>query len=144
MRRSSVRKTITRTLVAGVCVLGLTGTMPAVAEEADRPDMVLRPVATNVFSLSVRADGEPTRHASLSCAPPSGSHPKPRKSCEQLDAARGEVSEIPATGDMCTAEFDPVTVSASGVWRGQRREYQQEFPNLCSAVRDTGGALFDF
>lgn len=144
MLKRSIRRTLTRTMVVAVCVLGLGGGMPAVAGEVAVPEMKLRPVVTDAYALSVQPSNEPARQVSLSCAPTGGSHPSPRRACEQLNAARGRAEHVPPAGGMCTTEYDPVTVSASGVWRGQRREYRQEFPNHCTAVRDTGGVLFDF
>lgn len=146
--KRSVRRTLTRTMVVAVCVLGIAGAVPAADALPQRimpePDMVLRPANTDVFTLTVRGKGKPDRGAHLTCAPTGGNHPSPRKACEQLDAAGGEVAEIPADDGMCTAEYQPVTVIARGVWRGQQRTYQQEFPNHCTAVRDTGGVLFNF
>ncbi|MGH3648915.1 MAG: SSI family serine proteinase inhibitor [Micromonosporaceae bacterium] len=149
--RRSVRRTLVRTMVVAAAALGVAAAMPAVAGvlpavpqlAVPEPEMVLR-ANTDAYALTVRAEGEPTRAVQLICAPTGGNHPSPRKACEQLDAASGEVAAIPPTGGMCTTEYRPVTVTARGAWRGHPRHYQHEFPNLCTAVRDTGGVLFDF
>ncbi|MGH3738732.1 MAG: SSI family serine proteinase inhibitor [Micromonosporaceae bacterium] len=142
-RRAAVRRWLVRGLVAAVFLPGLVGVVPAVAQVTS-PRMVVRPVPSSAFSLTVRVHGEPARHATVNCAPTGGSHPAPRRACGQLDAARGEIAAIPATGDLCTTEYRPATVTASGIWRGERRGYQREFGNLCEAVRETGGVVFAF
>lgn len=143
MNRRAVRRWLVRGLVAAVFLPGLVGAVPAVAGLAI-PDMAVRPLPSSTFSLSLQVHGEPARHASLRCAPTGGSHPAPRRACGELDAVRGEIGEIPPADGLCTTEYRPVTVTASGMWRGQRRSYQQEFPNQCVAVRDTGGVVFAF
>ncbi len=45
---------------------------------------------------------------------------------------------------MCTDEFRPVVLGASGTWAGEARHYEREFSDLCMGVLATGGVLFDF
>ena len=143
MGNRSVRRMFTRTLVAAVCLAGLAVAVPAIAKVTS-PDMVVRPGAPDSFSLTSRdADGS-VRDAVLSCVPLAGNHPASRAACRQLTGVRGQVSQIPPRHTLCTTEYDPVTVTAHGTWQGGPRTYSKEFSNRCTAVRDTGGVLFDF
>lgn len=162
MTGRSVRKLLTRTLVAAGCVLGLAGAAPAIAEVGDNgaspaptvvelplpahkaPHMEVRPANPDSFTLIVRPHGKSARTVVLNCKPIGGNHPAARDACDQLTAARGEVAAIPPADTLCTAEYAPVTVLARGTWHAQPRAYRGTFSNLCVAVRDTGGVLFNF
>nr|P80597.1 RecName: Full=Protease inhibitor SIL-V2 [Streptomyces orinoci] len=76
------------------------------------------------------------RAVTLSCMPtPSGTHPDARDACAQLRQADGKFDELTATkaGTYCTKEWNPVTVTATGVWEGQRVNYSHTFGNPCMA-----------
>ncbi|MGQ0778834.1 MAG: SSI family serine proteinase inhibitor [Pseudonocardiales bacterium] len=99
------------------------------------------------FALSITssAGGEPIASASLTCPPDgSGSHPDPVTACEQLSRSDGRIEGIPEDPGVCTLEFAPVIVAASGTWNGEPRHYKQEFSNRCVAIRATGGVIFNF
>ena len=166
MTGRSVRKLLTRTLVAAACVLGVAGAAPAIAEVGDNgaspaprvvelpktppkpgvetPHMEVRPANPDSFTLIVRPHGRSARTVVLNCKPIGGNHPAAREACGQLTAARGEVAAIPPADTLCTAEYAPVTVLARGTWHANPRAYRHTFSNLCVAVRDTGGVLFNF
>jgi hypothetical protein len=86
--------------------------------------------------------GEKT--VSLSCEPAGGSHALASEACAQLAKAYGDIAAIPAADGMCTLEYAPVTVRAMGFWLGQSKMYEKTFSNRCTAIRDTGGHLFNF
>ncbi|MGH3657433.1 MAG: SSI family serine proteinase inhibitor [Micromonosporaceae bacterium] len=157
----SVRKTIISGAAVAVCVLALGGGVPAVADvvrpgapvpTTDRDADPFRfglpglvdPEAGDSMALTVRSEISDSRQVTLTCRPAGGNHPAPHKACGQLNAAGGDISKIPAEAGVCTAEYAPVTVVASGAWDGVERSYQREFGNRCQAVRTTGGVLFDF
>ncbi len=97
------------------------------------------------FRLSVSSrEGQPIAEATLTCSPDGGSHPSPAAACEQLTAANGYIEGIPEKEGVCTHEFRPVVLRASGTWAGEARHYEREFSNLCMGVLATGGVLFDF
>ncbi len=85
-----------------------------------------------------------TRAVYLGCEPPSGNAPHRAAACEQLVAAHGRVDRIPAQRGPCYLIYAPVRATAVGYWHGQLRSYSRQFPNRCLAIRQTGGALFDF
>lgn len=98
------------------------------------------------FTLTITSatSGELIAKASLTCLPAGGSHPSPAAACAQLSEADGRIEDIPEDPGICTQEFVPVIVAASGVWRGEERQFEREFGNRCVAVRGTGGVIFDF
>jgi hypothetical protein len=56
----------------------------------------------------------------------------------------GEVTRLPGRQGPCSSEYAPVQVSAHGTWNGEPRHFTRTYPNLCAAIRDTGGVLFRF
>ncbi|MFE7775865.1 subtilase-type protease inhibitor [Streptomyces sp. NPDC057445] len=87
------------------------------------------------------------RAVTLSCAPtPSGTHPAPKAACKELLAVEGEfglLSKAP-TGP-CTRQWDPVTVTASGVWQGKYVNWSTTYGNACEMRASlAGGAVFSF
>ncbi|WP_055553224.1 subtilase-type protease inhibitor [Streptomyces sp. NBRC 110028] len=87
------------------------------------------------------------RAVTLSCQPtPTGTHPAPARACAELRAADGEFStltESAESGRMCTKEWRPITVTAQGVWDGQRVAYEHTFANNC--VKNAAATqLFEF
>ncbi|MEU3522483.1 subtilase-type protease inhibitor [Streptomyces sp. NPDC038707] len=91
------------------------------------------------------ATATPERAVTLSCAPtPSGTHPAPADACAELRGLDGDLDALKdADGVMCTKVYDPVVVTAQGVWQGQRVSYEHTFSNAC--MRDAvGGSLFAF
>lgn len=108
-----------------------------------------------VFPLAgtaAAADGELTmtvtpeyRAASvltLTCNPDGGDHPNADAACAEIEAVDGDFSALPGEpGLLCTYVYDPVTVTATGSWRGQEVNYQQTFPNTCELIRETGSVF---
>lgn len=80
----------------------------------------------------------------LHCSPvPSGPHPKAAAACAALDAAHGDLDRLPDDRHPCTNQFDPVTVSATGAWRGRPTAWHKTFANACELAVETG-AVFRF
>ncbi|MEW9532043.1 subtilase-type protease inhibitor [Microbispora sp. NPDC049125] len=76
--------------------------------------------------------GTPERHVTLTCAPPGGTHPSPAEACRALDKVGGDPARFtPAGGKVCPLIYDPVTVTASGIWDGKHIWYQHTFGNNC-------------
>jgi hypothetical protein len=101
------------------------------------------PQASFTLSITSATGGEPIASASLTCPPDGSSHPNPVAACEQLSRADGHIEGIPEDPGPCTREFNPVIVTASGMWNGEPRHYKQEFSNRGVAVRATGGVIFN-
>jgi hypothetical protein len=94
------------------------------------------------------ADG--TEHAQsgahsvvLFCTPPAGDHPASARACADLSATDGSFTVPPAHDTFCYFIYQPVTVTAEGLWKGQAVFYQRSYPNRCMMLRATGG-LFSF
>ncbi|MFH8614865.1 subtilase-type protease inhibitor [Streptomyces sp. NPDC017979] len=86
------------------------------------------------------------RAVTLDCAPrATGTHPSAAAACRELNAVDGDFaalpSELPQT--LCTREWDPVTVSANGVWRGERVAWSGTYNNGCEMTA-TLGVVFSF
>lgn len=84
------------------------------------------------------------RAVDLRCAPvPGGDHPAAAASCASLRVTDGSISAQPTLQTFCADTYQPVTVTAQGIWQGQPISYLHTFPNRCMLHRATG-ELFDF
>lgn len=89
------------------------------------------------------------RATTLSCAyTAEGTHPAPRAACDALNATGGELNRLlaaPNPGRACPMHYDPVTVTADGVWRGSRVAWKHTFSNACEmSATLNGNALYTF
>ena len=107
----------------------------APAQAATRP---------TTLTLTV-AEGESTRpvqrRASLTCQPAGGSHRQARDACTELAKVGGNFDRLQLAGGVCTMQWDPVTVTASGRWKGRKVTYRHTFGNACT-LSTTTGAVF--
>ncbi|AWZ07035.1 MULTISPECIES: subtilase-type protease inhibitor [unclassified Streptomyces] len=90
------------------------------------------------------ASGTVLRAVTLVCAPrPGGTHPAPAAACAELRANGTELDALaePRSDAACTREWDPVTVTADGVWQGRRLSYSYTYANHCG-LRNSVGVLF--
>ncbi|MER6529796.1 subtilase-type protease inhibitor [Streptomyces sp. NPDC001508] len=131
--RNTARRAVTLGLTA-VAVCGtLTGT--AVASPGPTPSSLYAPSALvlTVGRGDSAALAAPERAVTLSCAPaPSGSHPAAALACAELRLADGDFEALTRREDVvCTREYDPVVVTAEGVWQGLRVSYERTFANAC-------------
>ncbi|MGD9485925.1 subtilase-type protease inhibitor [Streptomyces sp. TRM70308] len=107
-------------------------------------------LAPSALALTV-AEGEsaatttPERAVTLSCAPGTGgTHPNAAAACQELIAADGDFENLPGSGErLCPLHYDPVVVTAEGVWNGKRVSYERTFGNAC-AKGSEGRAVFAF
>ncbi|MFC4497744.1 subtilase-type protease inhibitor [Streptomyces ovatisporus] len=83
----------------------------------------------------------------LSCAPtPGGTHPASARACDEVRAVNGELQQLVETGSaapVCTRIWDPVVVTADGVWEGERVSWKHTFSNPCMR-NEAGRSLFAF
>ncbi|MFE7776197.1 subtilase-type protease inhibitor [Streptomyces sp. NPDC057445] len=103
-------------------------------------------VLTSAHGESVAAT--PQRAVTLTCAPTAtGTHPAPKDACAALAQVKGDFSELAETtrGEprFCTRQYDPVTVTAQGVWQGKRVNYEHTFSNEC-IKNSEGSSVFEF
>ncbi|MDG9700714.1 subtilase-type protease inhibitor [Streptomyces sp. DH37] len=126
----------------------LAGAVPSAAAAPAQPQGLYAPSA---LVLTVGEGEDPAtstvrRAVVLRCSPaPGGDHPAPARACGELRAVNGEFAALAeARGDrMCPMIWDPVTVTADGVWEGRRVSYARTFPNAC-VMADTAPAVFSF
>lgn len=147
---------LTKWMVLGSAFLAAMATLsasPAGADSLGDP----RPGASSVSGdeLSARAlvltltQGSTvlpsTRAVVLQCSPVGGgTHPKTREACTALEPASGDVRKFkPAAGLVCPLIYDPVTVSAVGVWKSRFTMSSQTFGNGCQ-MRNALGAVGSF
>ncbi|MFD5701567.1 subtilase-type protease inhibitor [Streptomyces lasiicapitis] len=74
-----------------------------------------------------------------------GSHPDAPGACDQLRAVGGKfdkVTKAPSNA-VCTKEWNPIVVTAQGVWEGRRVNYEHTFANPC-AMTVGQGQVFNF
>lgn len=74
------------------------------------------------------------RAVTLTCAPTaSGTHPAPRAACAELEAVEAKFHKLvdQSPNVPCTKEWNPVVVSAAGVWHGKHVTWTKTFGNPC-------------
>jgi subtilisin inhibitor-like len=136
-----MRRTITRTVLAAVgaaAVLAPSGAAQAASTTGYSATSNTR------LSLSISPAEAGTRRATwLTCDPARGNHPKAARACKALAAAGGNPAAIGDREGVCPMVYAPVTVRATGRWRGKAVRYRETFGNGC--VMDLGtDALFQF
>ncbi|MEV0680666.1 SSI family serine proteinase inhibitor [Actinosynnema sp. NPDC050436] len=114
--------------------------LPLLAAFAALIPTVAAPEATLVLSRTHQGTTQVTQ---LTCAPAGGGHPRAAVVCEALGPVGGQVSDLADGNAVCTLQYDPVTVTAAGVWRGEPREFTAEYANPCLLHADTG-PVFSF
>lgn len=141
-------RSITRTLGLSSAAMGLaaltalTGSGVAGAAPAGGEGLY----APSVLVVSVTdgddADGGTVlRAVTLTCAPrPGGTHPAPAAACAELRANAPQLDALaePRSDAACTREWNPVTVTADGVWQGRRLSYSYTYSNPCGLRHSTG------
>jgi hypothetical protein len=91
------------------------------------------------------ATATPERAVTLNCAPTaSGTHPAAPDACADLRAAGGDFDALtPKADTMCMKIWNPVVVTAQGVWEGKRVSYERTFANQC-VMNAAAGSVFAF
>ncbi|MET9508841.1 subtilase-type protease inhibitor [Streptomyces flavidovirens] len=124
--------------VGAATVLALTGAAAASPAHA-QPTGTTSLYAPSALVLTVGSGEEAgpvtvERAVTLSCEPrPGGTHPSPAAACGELRAAGGEFSGLIDTSPrrICTREWDPVVITAHGVWQGKQVSWSATFGNTC-------------
>lgn len=128
----------------------LMGAGPAGAEPAAtaKPKSLYAPSA---LVLTVGKGENPKTHTvqravTLRCEPsPGGDHPAAPEACADIAAARGGVAGVRDMDPdrVCTRIYDPVVITAQGVWEGRLVSYRETFANECVMLGEKG-AVFEF
>ncbi|MFF4367142.1 subtilase-type protease inhibitor [Streptomyces sp. NPDC001594] len=128
--------------VSAAALLCLGGTAGVARAEPAGPSAPSALVLT-IAQGNGAAEGTVVRAAVLSCAyTAEGTHPAPRAACDAVNATGGDLGRLltaPAPGRACPKHYDPVTITADGVLRGERLAWKHTFPNACmmsAALRD--------
>ncbi|MFP8962393.1 subtilase-type protease inhibitor [Streptomyces nanhaiensis] len=143
--RYSIKGLGVGTALAVTCLAGSAAT--AAASPAQPEGLY----ASSALVLTVGKGEDPAtatvlRAAVLSCSPvPGGTHPAPAEACGELRSVDGEFASLVESGRdrMCPMVWDPVTVTADGVWEGRRVSYAHTFSNAC-VMADAAPAVFSF
>jgi hypothetical protein len=134
-------------LVVAVCSAG------AAAGSAEaRPTGTTSLYAPSVLVLSVGKGEDPAtatiqRAVVLRCKPTAyGDHPDPAAACAELVAVQGDFAALidDAAGVACTRVWDPVVVTADGVWEGRRVTFARAFGNPCMLRGSDTAGVFAF
>ncbi|KOU28750.1 subtilase-type protease inhibitor [Streptomyces sp. WM6368] len=131
-----------------LCLAGATG----LAEASPSSPTSLYAPSAMVFTITQgdnAATGTVLRAAVLSCTyTAEGTHPAPRAACDALNATGGEFNRLLAAPDqnrVCPRHYNPVTVTADGVWQGSRVAWKHTFSNACMMSATLGNnALYAF
>ncbi|MGG8405503.1 subtilase-type protease inhibitor [Streptomyces sp. 12297] len=128
-----------------LCLTGATGVAAA------QPASLYAPSAM-VFTVAQGDDAATStvvRATTLSCAPTAlGTHPDPAAACAALNSTGGAFDLLVASPNpdrACPMHYDPVTVTADGVWQGSRVSWKYTFSNGCvMSATLNGSAVFAF
>ncbi|MER6216626.1 MULTISPECIES: subtilase-type protease inhibitor [unclassified Streptomyces] len=122
-----------------LCLGGTTGVARAEPASPSGPSALVLTLTRGDAS-----SGTVLRAAVLSCAyTAEGTHPAPRAACDAVNATGGSFDRLltasSGAGRPCPKRFDPVTVTADGVWQGTRVSWKHSFANPClmsAALKD--------
>jgi hypothetical protein len=98
-------------------------------------------VTNSKLDLTIK-DRSGARVVTLTCDPDGGSHPHVSEACTRLRAVDGDFTKLRGTG-ICPLVWDPVTVTASGVWHDRVINWQRTYSNKCF-LRNETYPIFEF
>jgi hypothetical protein len=141
--------TVVRHRIAAVTAAALLPLAGATGIAEAQPASLYAPSAVVLAVAHGEGDASVLRAAALSCAPTAqGTHPDPKAACAALAATGGSLNELlaaPDRGRACPMHYDPVTVTADGVWKGSRISWKHTFSNACTmSATLNGNAAFSF
>ena len=70
-----------------------------------------------------------------------GPHPHAARRLRGALRGRGDLDALPGDPRSVHRRFDPVTVSATGTWRGRPTAWHKTYPNACALDAATGSRL---
>ncbi|MFG2137629.1 SSI family serine proteinase inhibitor [Streptomyces sp. NPDC048650] len=119
--------------------VALTTAVLSVVAVAGVPAAAVEPPRARGLFLTVSGGGDTwIRGVLLNCPEGHGSHPHGAAACAALKEADGDPDALPGDPRPCTKQYDPVTVAATGDWRGRPVAWRKSFPNACVLDADTG------
>lgn len=131
--------------VAAVAALGMLTPAALASTEAETRLYAPSALVLTVAKGENATESTPLRAVTLTCMPgPDGTHPAPKEACAALYDVQGEFSALRGDSERaCVKIYDPVVVTAQGVWEGQRVDFQQTFGNAC-VLGNEGTSVFNF
>ncbi|MEU6994696.1 SSI family serine proteinase inhibitor [Streptomyces sp. NPDC046465] len=122
--------------LAAAALIALAAAVPAQA--ADGTPAAPAP-QRGLFLTVSGAQNTWVRGVLLRCAPePAGHHPRAAEACEAIAHARGDFDALPRDPHVCTKEFEPVTATVTGTYRGRAVGWHKTYPNACAMDVETG------
>ncbi|MFI7322963.1 SSI family serine proteinase inhibitor [Streptomyces venezuelae] len=128
-------------LAAATALLALGGLAPAHATgpAAQAADPAAPAPKRGLFLTVSGAENTWVRGVLLHCSPePAGAHPQPAMACGAVARAKGDFDDLPDDPHACTKEYDPVTATATGSYKGKAVHWRKTYPNACALDADTG------
>ncbi|MFB9908625.1 SSI family serine proteinase inhibitor [Allokutzneria oryzae] len=97
-----------------------------------------------VLTVATGERALPAGHtALLACEPLGGTHSRTHQACDRLREVQGEIPAMNYRKGACTDDYNPVTTTAVGTYRGRQISYSKTWMNRCEMWRATG-ELFQF
>lgn len=143
MRNGIVRSALI-TAVATAATAGTLslGTAAAIADVSTTTGSAATAPETSLI-LTIQSDGQEPRTTTLTCEPAAGGyHPNAETACTDLDRTAGAFEQS-KTDTICAMVYSPVTVSATGRWESQPRQFTKTYGNAC-ALHARTGTVFGF
>ncbi|WP_103511910.1 subtilase-type protease inhibitor [Streptomyces sp. SM13] len=132
------------TLLLGGFAATAAQAAPVKAESLYAPSALVLTVARGEDPLTATVE----RAVTLTCAPTAeGTHPTPAAACKELAEVQGKFSELTAgpSNRTCTRQWDPVVVTAHGVWQGKPVQFSTTYGNACEMAGSMNdNAVFAF
>ncbi|MEU3163944.1 SSI family serine proteinase inhibitor [Streptosporangium sp. NPDC006930] len=146
-----VDKRPTKCVFSGAVLFGLlvgAGVLPASADSLSEPPSGAAgtpAVGPSARALVLTIAQGPVilpaaRSVVLQCAPlAGGTHPKTREACAAMAPISGDMGKFqPSPRTNCSFQYDPVTISAVGVWDGRFALSSHTFGNTCQLMSALG------
>ncbi|AXK34112.1 hypothetical protein DVA86_17055 [Streptomyces armeniacus] len=139
--RNPIRSAVAIPLLSAGMLLALSGTATADTASLYAPSALTLTVAEGDSAATTT----PQRAVTLSCRPTDGgTHPAPADACTELRTVQGDFSALKGSGPIvCPMVYDPVVVTAQGVWEGRRVDFERTYSNSCVLAAE-GTSVFDF
>ena len=132
-------------VVLSASVSGLAFSGPAVAATVG-PAVAAGPAALQLTITPLSSGpGVPgvLMSVTLTCGPAGGTHPYPEQACADIAAANGSIAAVPPRAGLgCLALWQPVEISASGIWGGKVVAFKETQANV-GCARISHGYVFN-
>ncbi|TQK45307.1 subtilisin inhibitor-like [Streptomyces sp. SLBN-118] len=126
-------------LLTGTTATGVAQAAQPTQQPAQQPVQAKSLYAPSALVLTIgmgetAATATVQRAVTLTCAPrPEGTHPSAAAACTELRTVDGQFTALAKkeSHKMCTRQWNPVVITAAGVWQGKRVDWSALFGNPC-------------